>query len=48
MMSVCATELPRAPAHFTQSQDDLAGTFQALGIAGHLRRVTGGETTRLG
>lgn len=35
-------------AHFTQSQDDLARTFQALGIAERLRRVTGGETMRLG
>ncbi|HVS76986.1 MAG TPA: MBL fold metallo-hydrolase [Steroidobacteraceae bacterium] len=33
-------------AHFTQSQDDLAKTFQALGIAGRLRRVTGGELMR--
>lgn len=35
-------------AHFTQSQDDLARTFQALGMAKRLRRVTGGETMRLG
>ena len=35
-------------AHFTQSQDDLARTFQALGMAARVRRVTGGETMRLG
>jgi L-ascorbate metabolism protein UlaG (beta-lactamase superfamily) len=33
-------------AHFTQSQDDLAKTFRALGIADRLRRVTGGELMR--
>lgn len=33
-------------AHFTQSQDDLARTFQALGMAERLRRVMGGETMR--
>jgi L-ascorbate metabolism protein UlaG (beta-lactamase superfamily) len=33
-------------AHFTQSQDDLARTFDALGIAERLRRVTGGELMR--
>jgi L-ascorbate metabolism protein UlaG (beta-lactamase superfamily) len=33
-------------AHFTQSQDDLAKTFQALGMAARLRRVTGGESMR--
>jgi len=35
-------------AHFTQSQEDLAKTFQALGMGDRLRRVTGGETLRLG
>lgn len=35
-------------AHFTQSQEDLAKTFQTLGLAGRLRRVTGGETMRFG
>ncbi|MHB8816778.1 MAG: hypothetical protein ACYDAE_26425 [Steroidobacteraceae bacterium] len=33
-------------AHLTQSQEDLAKTFQALGLAERLRRVTGGETMR--
>jgi L-ascorbate metabolism protein UlaG (beta-lactamase superfamily) len=33
-------------AHFTQSQDDLAKTFQALGMAERLRRVTGAEAMR--
>jgi L-ascorbate metabolism protein UlaG (beta-lactamase superfamily) len=33
-------------AHFTQSQDDLARTFHALGIAERLRRVTGGQLMR--
>lgn len=33
-------------AHFTQSQEDLAKTFQALGLAERLQRVTGGETMR--
>jgi hypothetical protein len=27
-------------------QDDLAKTFQALGLAARLRRVTGGESMR--
>lgn len=35
-------------AHFTQSQEDLVKTFQALGMGDRLRRVTGGETLRLG
>ena len=35
-------------AHFTQSQDDLAKTFQTLGLLERLRRVTGGETMRFG
>ena len=34
-------------AHFTQSQDDLAKTFQTLGIGHRLRRVFGGEVIRL-
>ena len=35
-------------AHFTQSQDDLAKTFQTVGLTQRLRRVTGGETMRFG
>lgn len=35
-------------AHFTQSQEDLAKAFQALGLGDRLRRVTGGEVIRLG
>lgn len=34
--------------HFTQSQEDLAKTFQSLGMGGRLHRVTGGETMRFG
>lgn len=33
--------------HFTQSQEDLAKSFQALGMSDRLRRVTGGETVRI-
>lgn len=33
-------------AHFTQSQDDLARTFQTLGMSERLRRVAGGELMR--
>ena len=33
-------------AHFTQSQEDLAKTFQMLGLADRLRRVAGGELMR--
>jgi L-ascorbate metabolism protein UlaG (beta-lactamase superfamily) len=33
-------------AHFTQSQDDLAKAFQAVGLADRLRRVSGGEVIR--
>lgn len=33
-------------AHFTQSQDDLARTFQILGMPGRLRRVIGAESMR--
>lgn len=33
-------------AHFTQSQEDLVKTFQTLGMADRLRRVSGGETMR--
>lgn len=34
-------------AHFTQSQDDLAAAFGAVGLGARLRRVQGGETLRL-
>ena len=34
-------------AHFRQSQDDLAATFQALGLAQRLHRVEPGKTLRL-
>jgi L-ascorbate metabolism protein UlaG (beta-lactamase superfamily) len=33
-------------AHFTQSQEDLARAFRAVGLAHRLRRVTGGEAIR--
>ena len=33
--------------HFTQSQDDLVKSFQALGMSDRLRQVTGGETVRI-
>lgn len=33
--------------HFTQSQDDLARTFQALGMGQRLRQVEGGVTLRV-
>ena len=34
--------------HLTQSQEDLAKSFQALGMSDRLRLVTGGETIRIG
>lgn len=34
--------------HFTQSQEDLAKAFQALGLADRLRPVRGGEVIRFG
>jgi L-ascorbate metabolism protein UlaG (beta-lactamase superfamily) len=34
-------------AHFTQSQDDLAKTFETLGLGNRLRRVSGGGLIRL-
>lgn len=33
--------------HLTESQDDLARTFESLGRTAQLRRVTGGETFRV-
>lgn len=33
--------------HFTQSQDDLVRSFQALDMGGRLRPVTGGQTLRI-
>lgn len=33
-------------AHFTQSQEDLAKAFEALGLSDRLRRVSGGEVIR--
>ncbi len=33
--------------HFTQSQDDLEKSFQALGMSDRLRRVKGGEIIRI-